>query len=96
MSVKADDFLIVAWKQQLDTGLRLMEAAIEAAIRLHEAQLEAATEAHADAVATRKAIAAARDAAEVLRLQSEWTRANIDRCLACWRSMAEAAMQTGR
>ena len=95
MSAAADDFLIATWKQQLDTGLRLMETMLESAIRLHEAQLEAATEAHADAVATRKAIAAATDAAEVLRLQSEWTRANIGRCAACWRSMAEAAMQTG-
>ena len=85
-----NDFFLKAWKAQLDTGLRMVESVTEAAIRMHETQLEAATEAHADAEATRKAVAAAADASQLLKLCSEWTRANAGKSFAYWRSLAQA------
>jgi phasin family protein len=94
MSTRPDEFLVQAWKQQLDAGLRIIETVIEGAEKLREAQLQAAADAHADAEATRKAIAAASDPAEILRLQNEWMNANVRKCMAYWRSLYEVAAET--
>src|SRR5215813_13111883 len=53
MTPKPEDFLLQAWKQQLDIGLRLIETTVEGAIKMRQVQLEAATETYAKAVATR-------------------------------------------
>ena len=94
MTAKPEDFLLQAWKQQLDLGLRLIETMVEGAIKLREMQIEAATDAHADAVATRKAVADATDLAALVKLQSEWTRANVQKCAAYWRELYEVATRT--
>ena len=94
MTVQSEDFLIQAWKQQLDSGLGMIEAIVEGATKLHEVQIEAAADAHADAVATRKSIAAATDVTQLLKLQTEWTRANAEKCAAYWRALYEVAVQT--
>ncbi len=94
MASKSDDFLVQVWKQQLDTGLRVMEALVEGATKLREMQLEAAAEAHADLDATRKSIAAASDVARLLELQTEWARANVQRCADYWRSFYDLAART--
>lgn len=94
MSGKPENFLIQAWKKQCDAGLRVIETIIEGATKIRETQLHAAAEAHADAEATRKAIAAATDASQLLTLQTEWARANVDRSLAYWRSMYQTVMET--
>jgi phasin family protein len=91
---KPEDMFMQAWKAQLDAGLRVLETITEGAIRMHEAQLEAATEAHADADATRKALAAATDASQVMKLYAEWARANAEKSLAYWRSLLQAGTQT--
>ncbi len=95
MNGRPDEFLMQAWKRQLDSGLGAVEAVIEGATRLHEVQLEAATEAHADAVATHKAIAEAKDAGDLFRLQADWTRRNAEKSLRYWRDVSECAMQCG-
>ncbi len=94
MTAKPEDFLLQAWKQQLDLGLRLIETMVEGAIKLREVQIEAATDAHADAVATRKSLAEANDLTKVLTLQAEWTRANAHKCAAYWRDLYEVATRT--
>lgn len=88
-----EDLLVPAWKRQCDAGLRAIEAIIEGATKIHATQLQAAAEAHADAEATRKALAAATDSAQVFRLQTEWARANAQKSFAYWRSMAQAVME---
>ncbi|HWD21553.1 MAG TPA: TIGR01841 family phasin [Burkholderiales bacterium] len=92
--MKPDDFLLDAWKQQVDIGFRVLETLIEGATKLHEAQLEAACDAHADLVATRKTIAAATSAPELLKLQAQWAGANMESCMAYWRQMYEAMSDT--
>ena len=87
MTAKPEDFLLQTWKQQLDLGLRLIETMVEGAIKLREVQIEAATDAHADAVATRKSVADANDLAQLVKLQAEWTRANVQKCAAYWRDL---------
>ena len=89
-----DDFLVQVWKQQLDTGLRVMEALVEGATKLREIQLEAAARAHADLDATRKSVAAATDIGRLLELQAEWARANTQRCAEYWRSLYDVAART--
>jgi phasin family protein len=94
MTSKPEDFLIQAWKKQCDAGLRAIEAMIEGATKIHETQLQAAAQAHADAEATRKAIAAATDPSQLFKLQTEWARANAQKSFAYWRSMVEAVVET--
>jgi phasin family protein len=94
MTTKPEDFLLQAWKQQLDLGLRLVETIVEGAIKLREVQIEAATDAHADAVATRKSAVDATDLAQLVKLQAEWTRANVQKCAAYWRDLYEVAART--
>ncbi len=89
-----DDFLVQVWKQQLDTGLRVMEALVEGVTRLREMQLEAAARAHADLEATRKSMAAATDIVRLLELQAEWARANAQRCAEYWRGLYDVAART--
>lgn len=90
------ELLMQTWKAQLDAGMRVFETIAEGAMRVYEAQLEAATEAHADAEATRKAIAAATDVGQVMKLCAEWARANTEKSFACCRCLVEAVAQTDR
>jgi phasin family protein len=94
MNGKPEDFLMQAWKQQLDIGLRVMETLVEGATKLREMQLEAATQAHADLEATRKSLASAGDVARLLELQMWWTRANAQKCADYWRGVYDVAMRT--
>jgi len=88
--MKPEDFLLDAWKRQLDAGFCVIETLLEGATKLREAQLEAACGAHADVVATRKKLAQAAGATEVLKLQAQWAGANAESCLAYWRLVYEA------
>ncbi len=94
MTVTQSDAMLDAWKRQLDATMRVTEAIIEGSTRMHEVQIEAATEAHADAVATQKSLAAASSPAELLRIQTEWMAANQRKSMEYWRSLYEAAAQT--
>lgn len=94
--MKPDDFFVQAWKQQLDTGFRIIETVVEGATKLHEAQLEAACAAHADLIATHKKIAQTASTAELLRLQAEWASANMEGAMAYWRRIYEAIGDTNK
>jgi len=93
-TTKPEDVLLQAWKRQADAGLRLLEAMVEGSTRMREIQLEAAAQAHADAEATRKALAAASDLPQILKLQTQWAQANAGKCLAYWRSVFQSVMET--
>lgn len=88
-----EPFSLQAWKRQLEAGVRLAEELVEASTRLHEIQLEAAAEAHADLEATRKAIAAATDMTQLLKLQAEWAQANARRSAAYWSSVSRTVFE---
>jgi phasin family protein len=94
MIAQPNDFLVQAWKQQLEGCLRTIETLVEGATRLGELQLAAAVDAHADLEATRKAVAATHDPASVLALQAQWARANAEKCAAYWRRFYEVGAQT--
>jgi phasin family protein len=94
MITQPNDFLMQAWKQQLDGCLRTIETLVEGTNQLSKLQLEAAVDAHADLEATRKAMAATGDPARVLELQAQWARANAEKCAAYWRRCYEVGAQT--
>jgi len=94
MAAKTDNAMLETWKRQLDASMRITEAIIEGSTRMHEVQIEAATEAHADAVATHKALAEAKSPDELLRIQTEWLVANQKKSMEYWKGLYEAAAAT--
>lgn len=94
MELTTDNAVLDAWKRQLDAAMRITEAIIEGSTRVHEVQIEAATDAHADAVATQKSLAAAAGPAELLRIQTEWFVANQRKSMEYWKGLYEAAAET--
>ena len=94
MIAKPDDLMMNAWKQQVGTALKVLEAVTEESRKMHEFQLAAAVEAHASAVSTRERFEKAADAQELWRIQSDWWSANLNRSLAYWRQLYEAAGRT--
>ena len=65
MTVKPEDFLLQAWKQQVDLGLRLVETIVDAT-----------------------------SLAQLVKLQSDWTRANAEKCAAYWRELYEVVARS--
>ena len=94
MPEPTDKTMLEAWKRQLDAAMRLTEVVIEGAERMREVQLEAGAEAHADAVATQKSLAAATSPQELMRIQTEWLAANQRKSMEYWKSLYEAAAET--
>lgn len=94
MTTNPEALLLPAWKKQLEASLCAMETIVEGSIRIRQLQLEAATDAHADIQATRQAVAAATDATQLIKLQSEWLQSNARKSLAYWRSAYEALVET--
>ena len=88
------DFFIKACKDNIDCGMRVIEALTEGAARVRELQLEAATEVHANTVATQKAIAACGDPTEMWKQYSQWMLANAQKSAAYWQSIAQAMSET--
>lgn len=96
MDAISGDTAIRAWKEQLDTILRVTEAITEGAMRLRDTQLTAATEAHASTAATRMLLEKTCDTQELYRLQSEWLSANLQQSLAYWATLYTTVIETQR
>lgn len=86
----ASELFLEQWKKQAESGVRMMDALVEATARMREAQLAAAQETHARAEALQKALAAAKSAQEVWGEQWNWTIASCERSAAYWRDLFEA------
>lgn len=94
MTPDTQDYLLQAWKQQVDSGMHLVETLVEGATRLHEVQIEAAADAHADLEATRKSLAAAADLPQLVKVHSEWAAANARKCAEYWRDVYTVVART--
>ena len=88
------EFLMNACKQNIDCGMRVVEALAEGATKIREIQLETATEAHAGAVATQKCIAGAAQPAEIWKYYSEWLLGSAQKSAAYWQQIAQAVSET--
>ena len=91
---KPDDLVMKAWKQQAGAVLRLIEAVTEQSQKIREYQLAAAVEAHRNAEAARALFEQATEAQELWRIQSQWWSGNLEKSLAYWRGLYEAAAET--
>jgi len=88
------EFLTNACKQNIDCGMRVVEALAEGASKIREIQLETATDAHAGAVATQKCIAAAGDPAQIWKYYGEWMLGNAQKSAAYWQQIAQTLAET--
>ena len=79
-----------AWKQQVNTGLQLLDAVAEATAKMRSAQFAAANETHQRTVEAEKLLAGAKDAQELWNAQCTWASANAERAAAYWREQFEA------
>jgi Phasin protein len=82
-----------AWKKQVETSVRMMDAVVEAMAKMRSAQLSSANETHECAQALKKALADAKDARELWTAQWNWALASCERSAAYWRSLFEAMTQ---
>jgi hypothetical protein len=88
------EYLMNACKQNIDCGMRVVEALAEGATKVREIQLETATEAHAGAVATQKCIAGAADPTEIWKYYSEWLLGSAQKSAAYWQKVGQAVNET--
>jgi hypothetical protein len=88
------EFLMNACKQNVDCGMRVVEALAEGATKIREIQLETATEAHADAVATQRSIAGTAQPAEMWKYYSEWLLGSAQKSAAYWQQIAKTVNET--
>jgi hypothetical protein len=86
----ATELFLEQWKKQAESGVRMMDAMVEATARMREAQLAAAQETHARAEALQQALASAKSAQEMWGEQWNWTIASCERSAAYWRNLFEA------
>ena len=94
MMAKPDDLVMQVWKQQVRTALCLVETITEESRKIREYQLATAVETHASAAATRELLEKTVDGQELWRIQGEWWSVNMEKSLAYWRRLYEAAAQT--
>ena len=78
------------WKQQVNAGLQILDALVEADAKVRAAQLAAANEAHQRTVEAEKLLAGAKDAQELWNAQCTWASQNAERAAAYWREQFEA------
>jgi hypothetical protein len=82
-----------AWKQQVETSVRVMDALVEADAKLRSSQLSAANETHERAQALEKALADCRNAQELWGAQWNWALATCERSAAYWRNLFEVMQE---
>ncbi|MFY9316546.1 MAG: phasin family protein [Burkholderiales bacterium] len=81
--------LLEQWRKHSETGLRMMDAVVEATTHMREAQLAAAQETHERVQALQKALGAAKSAQEMWGEQWSWTLVSCERSAAYWRNLFE-------
>ena len=78
------------WKQQVNAGLQILDALVEADAKMRAAQLAAANETHQRTVEAEKLLAGAKDAQELWNAQCTWASQNAERAAVYWREQFEA------
>lgn len=79
------------WKEQVDTGIKMIDAIVQGAVEMRTSQLAAATEAHTRDLDAEKSVMGARTASDLLLIQLNWMTANMERSMAYWNQMFQAA-----
>jgi hypothetical protein len=87
----ASNQLLQTWKQQLDTTLRLIDAAVQGTLEMRTSQLAAAMETHARDLDTEKSVSGAKSVQDLLAIQLNWMTGNLEKSMAYWNQMFTAA-----
>jgi hypothetical protein len=87
----ASNQLLKTWKQQLDTTLRLIDAAVQGTLEMRSSQLAAAMETHARDLDIEKSLTGAKSATDLLAIQLNWMTENLERSMSYWNQMFQAA-----
>jgi len=83
--------ILQTWKEQLDTGLKLIDAAVQGTLEMRSSQLAAAMETHARDLDAEKLVTGATSLSDLLAIQLEWMTGNLERSMAYWTQMFQAA-----
>ena len=78
------------WKQQADSGKKMMEAMIQAGAKLRDMQQAAASDAQRRTLEAGKAMAEAKSPQDLWRAQYELTVGNCESAAAYWRNVFQA------
>jgi len=84
-----------AWKQQVATSVRAMDAVVEATAKMRATQLDAARETHERVLELAKALGKASTVQELWGAQWNWAIACSERSAAYWRDLFGAMNQAG-
>jgi hypothetical protein len=87
----ASNQLLQTWKQQLDTTLRLIDAAVQGTLEMRSSQLAAAMETHARDLDVEKSLTGAKSTTDLLAIQLDWMTQNLERSMSYWNQMFQAA-----
>jgi hypothetical protein len=84
--------MLQSWKQQLDTGLKLIDAAVQGTLEMRSSQLAAAMETHARDLDAENLVTGAKSLSDLMAIQLEWMTSNLERSIAYWNQMLQASV----
>ena len=87
----ASNQVLQTWKQQLDTTFKLIDAAVQGTLEMRSSQLAAAMETHARDLDAEHSVTGAKSASDLLAIQLSWITGNLERSMAYWTQMFQAA-----
>jgi hypothetical protein len=87
----ASNQLLQSWKQQLDTNLKLIDAFVQGTLEMRSSQLAAAMETHDRDMTAEYSVEGASSALDLLTIQMNWMIGNLERSMAYWNQMFQAA-----
>ena len=87
----ASNQLLQTWKQQLDTNLKLIDALVQGSLEMRSSQLAAAMETHDRDMTAEHSVEGARSPLDLLTVQMNWMMGNLERSMAYWNQMFQAA-----
>jgi hypothetical protein len=85
--------MLQSWKQQLDTGLKMVDAVVQGAMEMRTSQLAAAADTHNRDLDAEKSVMGAKTISDLLLIQLNWMTANMERSMAYWNQMFQAAAE---
>jgi len=77
-------------KEQMDTGIKMIDAVVQGAIEMRNWQLAAASETHTRDLDAEKSVMGAKTVSDLLLVQLNWLAANVERSMAYWNQMFQA------
>jgi hypothetical protein len=79
------------WKEQLDTGIKMIDAVVQGAMEMRTSQLAAAADMHNRDLDAEKSVMGAKTISDLMLIQLNWMTANMERSMAYWNQMFQAA-----